>query len=249
MVDRVSRATAARRRSGLLVAGLVALVVLLVGALGFVVTQTGDDAEPATTEEVDPADTAPDDTEPEPTEPDVTEPVETPPSTGPPATGSVDGVDVHIEARGDVVAGCDLQATFERIGLAEGDDPVATADPVLNLCAALPVPEPVVASVGWQLDHSTISEGVARTFAVPADGNCINNGGAELDAGSYEVSFTDDAGGLSGVALFTVGAAMRSQDFVNDTGGDICTVDVAPITAGFYQPYLLPGASRSSMVR
>jgi hypothetical protein len=221
------------------VAGLVALVVLLVGALGFVVTQTGDDAGPATT--VEPEDTESDVTEPDVTEPDVTEPVETPPSTEVAASGSVDGVVVHLEARSDVVADADLQATFERLGLAEGTDPVASADPVLNLCAALPVPEPVIASVEWQLDQSTISEGAARAFSVPADGNCINNGGAELAPGSYEVSFTDDAGGVSSVALFTVGAAMRSQDFINDTGGDICTVDVAPTAAGFYQPYLLPG--------
>ena len=208
-----------KKRSGLLVAGLVAVVVLLVGALGFVLTQTGDDASPATTE--DPDDTEPDDTEPEdtqpaetdpePTDPVITEPVETPPSTEPAATGSVDGLIVHIEARGDVVEDADLQATLERIGLAEGDDPIATADPVLNLCAALPVPEPVVATVEWRLDNSIISEGAARPFAVPADGNCINNGGSELDSGSYEVSFTDDAGGVSGVALFTVGAATRAQ--------------------------------------
>ena len=236
-----------KKRSGLLVAGLVALVVLLVGALGFVVTQTGDDAEPATTEDPDdtepddtePADTQPAATDPEPTDPVITEPVESPPSTDPAATGSVDGVIVHIEARGDVVEDADLQATLQRIGLAEGDDPVATADPVLNLCAALPVSEPVVASVEWRLDNATISEGAARPFAVPADGNCINNGGAELDSGSYEVSFTDDAGGVSGVALFTVGVAIRAQDFLNDTGVDVCTVDVAPVTTGFYQPYEL----------
>ena len=231
-----------KKRSGLLVAGLVALVVLLVGALGFVVTQTGDDAEPVTTE--DPDDTEPDvtepaDTDPEPTDPVITEPVETPPPTQSAATGSVGGVVVHIEARGDVVADADLKATLERIGLAEGDDPIATADPVLNLCAALPVPEPVVASVEWKLDNSTISEGAARPFAVPADGNCINNGGAELADGSYEVSFTDDAGGVSSVALFTVGAASRAQDFVNDTGVDVCTVDVSPVSTGFYQPYQL----------
>ena len=230
------------KRTGLLVGGLVALVVLLVGALGFVVTQTGDDAEPVTTEEpddTDPEDTRPEDTEPEPTDPVITEPVETSPPTAPPTTGSVDGVVVHIEARGDVVDEADLQATLEQIGLSEGDDLIATADPVLNLCAALPVPEPVTATVEWRLDNSTVSEGAARPFAVPADGNCINNGGAELDAGSYEVSFTDDAGGLSSVALFTVGAVVRSQDFLNDTGGDVCSVDAAPVTTGFYQPYEL----------
>ncbi len=231
-----------KKRSGLLVAGLVALVVLLVGAVAFVVTQTGDDAEPATTDqpdETEPVDTRPEDTGPASTDPVITEPGDTSPPTQPPATGSVDGVLVHIEARGDVVDDADLQATLERIGLAEGDDPVATADPVLNLCAALPVPEPVTAAVEWTLDNVTISEGAARTFAVPADGNCINNGGAALDAGSYEVSFADEAGGVSGVALFTVGAALRSQDFLNDTGGDVCAVDVAPVTAGAYQFYRL----------
>jgi len=228
-----------KKKSGLLVAGLVAFVVLLVGALGFVVTQTGDDAEPATTEEPD--DSEPEDAEPPPTEPPPTEPPPTEPSpTSPPATGSVDGVFVHVEARGEVVADSELQAALEALGLAEGNNPVASADPVLNLCAALPVTEPVVASVEWRLDDSTISEGAPRTFSTPADGNCINNNGEPLDSGSYEVSFTDDAGGASTVALFTVGAAAVTQEFLNDTGDDLCLVDVAPLSVGFFQPFELP---------
>jgi hypothetical protein len=95
----------------------VVLVALLVGALGFVVTQTGDDAEPVTTGEAS----------------DDPEPVQTPPPTGPMATGSVDGAVVHLGAFGEVVDEADLQSTLERIGLTQRDDPVATADPVLNL--------------------------------------------------------------------------------------------------------------------
>lgn len=221
-----------QKLSGLLVAGLIALVVALVGALVFVVTQGDDDAEPVTTEEA-PVETAPETTEPVEAEPTP------PPTEVPPATGSVDGVFVHIEALGEVIADDDLQASLERIGLAEGDNPVSTTDPVLNLCAAVPVDEPVSAAVEWTLDSVTISEGAARTFTVPADGNCINNNGSPLANGSYEVSFTDDAGGLSSIALFTVGAATRTQLFLNDTGGDLCTVDVGPTSASFYQPFEL----------
>lgn len=245
-----------KKKSGLLVAGLIALVVALVGALGFVALQAGDDdvAEPETTDEEE--EEPEEDEEPEPTV-ETTEPVVTPPPTEATTTtdpvvadGSVDSLFVHVESFSEVIAEGDLDATLQRIGLAEGNNPVSAADSVLNLCAALPVDTPVSATVTWTLDNETLSEGAERVFATPADGNCINNSGEPLASGAYEVSFSDSAGAMSGVALFTVGAATVNQEFVNDTDTDLCAVELAPTAAGFYQSFevnggepLIPGDS------
>lgn len=233
-----------KKKNGLLVGGLIALVVALVGALGFVALQGGDDeADPVTTEE-------PEEEEPEPTTVETTEPVDTAPATEAATTttttsvvadGSVDGVFVHLEAFPEVIAEADLDATIQRIGLAEGNNPVSSADPVLNLCAALPVDTPVSATVTWTLDNETLSEGAERVFATPADGNCINNSGEPLTDGVYEVSFSDAAGARSGVALYTVGAATVTQEFLNDTDIDLCAVELAPSTAGFFQSFEVTG--------
>lgn len=234
-----------KKKSGLLVAGLIALVVALVGALGFVALQGGGDddgdAAPVTTEEEDRD-------EPEPTV-ETTEPVVTPAPTDAPTTtippvvadGSVDSLFVHVEAFPNVVAEADLDATIQRIGLAEGNNPVSSADPVLNLCAAIPVEMPVSATVSWTLDNAELSEGAERVFATPADGNCINNSGEPLASGAYEVSFSDADGAMSGVALFTVGAATVNQEFLNDTDADLCAVELAPTSAGFFQSFEVTG--------
>ncbi len=231
--------------------GLIALVVALVGALGFVALQGGDDeedAEPVTTEE--------EEEEPEPTV-ETTEPVVTPPPTEATTTvpevvadGTVDGLFVHVEAFPAVIADGDLDSTIQRIGLAEGNNPVSSVDPVLNLCAAIPVEMPVAATVTWSMDNETLSEGAERVFATPADGNCINNNGEPFANGSYEVSFTDADGSTSGVALFSIGVATVTQEFLNDTGADLCAVEIAPSTAGFFQSFeltsgepLVPGDS------
>jgi len=242
-----------KKKSGLLVAGLIALVVALVGALGFVALQAGgdDEAEPVTTE--DDRDERDDRDEPEETDVPVettviTEPVTTPPPTEATTTtttvvldGSVDGLFVHLESFPEVLAEDELDATIERIGLAEGNNPVSTADPVLNLCAAIPVDTPVAATVTWSLDNSTLSEGAERAFATPADGNCINNSGEPFADGVYEVSFSDAAGTMSGVALFTVGAETVNQEFLTDTDADMCAVELAPTAAGFFQSFEVNG--------
>lgn len=234
-----------KKKSGLLVAGLIALVVALVGALGFVALQSGDDgeAEPRTTED---GNDEPDITV-EPTT-TTTEPVTTPPPTDAPTTtapvvldGTVDGLFVHLESFPEVLAEGDLDATIQRIGLAEGNNPVSSADPVLNLCAAIPVDTPVAATVTWLLDNEPLSEGAERAFAMPSDGNCINNSGEPLASGAYEVSFTDSAGAMSGVALFTVGAETVNQEFLNDTDADLCAVELGPTAAGFYQSFEVNG--------
>ncbi len=223
-----------KKKSGLLVAGLIALVVALMGALTFVVTQIGGDDEGAD----DPPDTRPEDEE---DEPDDTQPPDTePPPTDPPTDGSVDGVFVRIDARTDMIPDEDIQATLAEIGLASGDNPVSTTDAVRNLCAALPIDEPASASAEWTRDSAPISSGVTRVLEAPADGNCINNNGEPLQDGAYEVSFTDNGGGMTTVALFTIGAATVTQSFTNDTEADLCTVDVGPTSAGFYQAFELP---------
>ena len=230
-----------KKKSGLLVGGLIALVVALVGALGFVALQSGgdDEADPVTTDEERKED------EPEPTV-ETTEPVVTPPPTEATTTtvvadGSVEGLFVHVEAFPEVIAEGELDATIQRIGLTDGNNPVSSADPVLNLCAALPVASPVSATVTWALDNASLSEGAARVFATPADGNCINNSGEPLASGAYEVSFSDSAGAMSGVALFTVGAATVNQEFLNDTESDLCAVELAPSAAGFFQSFEVNG--------
>jgi hypothetical protein len=229
-----------KKKSGLLVAGLVALVVALIGALTFVVTQIGGDDnkadDPPTTDE-EPEETEPEDTEPEDTEPEDT--VVTTVTTVDAANGSVDGVFVRIEARSELIAETDIAAALQQIGQKPDDNPVSTTDDVLNLCAAIPVETPVNAQVEWLRDNVAVSTGVSRLMESPADGNCINNNGEPLAAGSYEASFTDDAGGETTVALFTIGAATRTQSFINNTGQPLCSIDVSPTTAGFYQPFEL----------
>jgi hypothetical protein len=226
-----------KKRSGVLVAGLVALVVALIGALTFVVTQIGgDDSEADRDRDRDEEES--EDTEPEDTEPDETV-VSTVTDTVVAADGSVDGVFVRIEARSELIADADIQPALQQIGEKPDDNPVSTTDDVLNLCAAIPIDSPVNASVEWFRDNESVSTGVSRRMETPADGNCINNNGEPLAAGSYEVKFTDDAGGITTVALFTVGAGTRSQTFVNNTGQELCSIDVSPTTAGFYQSFEL----------
>lgn len=224
-----SEGDAKRKKNGLLVGGLAVLVTGLLGILAFVVIDGGDDDSSPTIGR-DEEDDDPDDTE----VPD-TEAVD----TAVPADGSVAGLFVRIEGLSAVVPGAELQTTLERIGQDSDENRVSTTDDVVNLCAAIPLEAPATASVEWRRDDEVVSSGAARRFETPADGNCINNNGAALDAGSYEVSFTDDAGGETRVALFTVGAPSRTQTFVNDTGIDICSIDVGPSSAGFFQAFEL----------
>jgi hypothetical protein len=126
-----------KKKNGLLVAGLVALVVALVGALAFVVTQIGGDdtaEDPPTTEEEE---EEPEDTEPEDTEPDDT--VASSTTSEPLASGTVDGLFVKVEPSAVLIADADIQSTLQRIGAQTDDNPVSTTDDVLNLCAAVPV--------------------------------------------------------------------------------------------------------------
>ncbi|MFK7917708.1 MAG: hypothetical protein AB8G14_06495 [Ilumatobacter sp.] len=237
-----------KKKNGLLIGGLIALVLLLVGALGFVFTQTGGDADdadaPAFSVDLDlddtPLDTVPVLTLPE-TTTTTTTTTSTTTSTTVLANGTVDAVFVRVEAFPAVLSDAELGTTLERVGLADGNNPVSTPDPVLNLCAALPVESPVAATVSWTVDNASLSDGAERVLASPADGNCINNSGEPLAAGAYEVSFTDAAGNMSGVALFTVGAATVEQEFVNDTGIDLCAVELAPSSAGFFQSFEVVG--------
>lgn len=216
---------------------LVALGVVIAGTIGFVVTRP-DDSEPPTSNASGPevTTTEPGTTLPESTTTEsTTEPtIGSTTTTVATATGSVDGVSVQLDARADIVADGDLDATLERIGLSSVANPISTAEPVVNLCAAVAVDEPVNARVEWTLDMRTILESPTRQLATPADGGCINNEGDPLDDGVYEVFFTD-AGGESLVAAFVVGAITRPQDFLNDTGVDVCFVDVAPVAASCYQ--------------
>jgi hypothetical protein len=46
---------------------------------------------------------------------------------------------------------------------------------------------------------------------------------------------------MSGVALFTVGASTVNQEFLNDTDADLCSVELAPTAAGFFQPFEVNG--------
>lgn len=229
------------KKKGTVITLLIALVVVIAGTIGFVVTRP-DDNEPASSDDVpgnstvDTGSTVTESTVPDQTSTTSTTPTSTT-TTVPTATGSVDGVVVHIDARAALVDDAELDSTLQRIGLSTGDNPVSTPEPVVNLCAAIAIDEPVNARVEWSRDGATVLENPTRPFAVPADGNCINNNGDPLENGSYEVFFTDDAGGQSRIALFTVGAATRSQVFLNDTGLDICFIDLSPSVAGFYQSF------------
>lgn len=238
-----------KKKNGLLLGGLVALVVLLLGALGFVVTQTGGDdddtASPVLSIDLDdnPLDTVPVLTvaETTTTTTTTTSTTTTTTTTTPPLDGSVDGVFVRVEAFTAVLGDDEVIATLERVGLGEGNNPVSMVGPVFNLCAAIPVDAPVSASVAWFLQDEPLFDTGDRVLATPADGSCINNGGEPLGDGAYEVSFTDAAGSTSGVALFTVGADTVEQEFVNDTGIDLCAVELAPSQAGFFQSFELVG--------
>ena len=240
----------------MLVGGLIALIVALLGGLGFVLLQGGDD-----TTADDPPDTREEDEEEEEDEPEVTDPpvtdppVTEPPVTDPPVTdppvsdppepdGSVQNIFVRVEAFDALVADEDLTPTFQELATREGDNPVATTDDVINLCAAMPLDADVNASVEWVRDGTTVLAGDPIDLFAPGDGACLNNSGDPLVAGSYEVSFTDAAGAMSGVALFTVGSETVTQTFVNDTGVEVCSVDAGPTPAGFYQTFeLASGAS------
>jgi hypothetical protein len=220
-----------KKRRGLLIAGFIGLAAVLLGAVAFVATQIGGDVDEASEP------TITDEDEPDETDPEVTEPpIE---STVVQADGSVDGLFERLEARSSLVADADVQATLQEIGQESGENPVSTVDEVLSLCAAIPIATPVNARVEWLRDNESVSAGVSRRMEMPADGNCINNNGAPIEPGAYEVSFTDDAGGETTIALFTIGAPTRSQSFVNDTGQPVCSVEVSPTTAGFFQPFEL----------
>jgi hypothetical protein len=231
-----------KKKSGQLAAGLVALVVALADGLGFVLTQTGGD------EETDEWSTTQGQNEPSTTEPVVTDPVVPGITAVPDMTtttaliGSVGDPFTRIEAHAEVIPDEQLITALEQLGLAEGDNPVSTADAVLNLCVTIAVDAPVAARVSWAHDSIAVVDGPSRSFSSPADGNCINNNGEPLADGAYEAFFTDVADGESGVALFAVGAVTREQEFLNDSDIELCSVDLGPVTSGFYQTFELTTA-------
>lgn len=160
-----------------------------------------------------------------------------PVTDGDAADGSVENAPLNLEALGELIPDADLDGVLQRIGLDEGSAAVAATGPVLNLCAALAIDEPTSVRVEWTRDGSTIVQTPARLLTAPADGHCINNTGEPFASGSYEVSFIDTAGDRSGFALFTVGAAVRSQSLLNDTGRSVCSIELSPLTAGFFQSF------------
>jgi len=224
---------ASRPKKPFVIAGAAVVGAMLVGG-GLWVALGGDDESeaepPVTTEDPSEADV-------ETTIPVLVE--STVPATTVVVDGSIDGEFVRMDWFDAVISDADIATTLTDLGMRESDNPVATTSDVLNLCAAVPTSSPTNATVEWALDGEPVSTGAMRVLETPADGNCINNSGEPLAPGSYEASFTDDGGGETSVALFTIGSETVTQAFVNDTPTDVCTVDVGPTSAGFYQPFEL----------
>ncbi len=224
------------RSGGLLVAALVAVVLVLGGAIAFVLSQGDGDADgpQVTTGSTD----APGPTDgPEPTTPvtvDVTtvpDVVVEPTTTAAPAPGSVGSQDVAIVALAEVLDETQRVATIEELLASTDTQPISSSDEINTLCAGVFVLEPVEASAVWYRDGIEIQNSDSQRLEIAAAGHCIDGGGAPLAPGTYEVEFVDVRDNISSKEAFTVGAATVDQVIVNDSGAPICEFDVAPAVA------------------
>lgn len=230
---------------GLLVAALVAVVVALGGALAFVATQGGGgDAEGptissgSTSVSEQPGSSAPElTTASETSTPESESSVVEPTTTAEPAPGTVGSQSVSIEAVGEMLDEAQRATRLEALLASSDGLPISTIDDVLTLCAGVVALEPVEASALWSLDGVEIqNSGLQRLEPISA-GHCIDEGGAPLASGTYEVRFVDARENTSFTGSFTVGAETVEQVLANDTGVSICEFDVAPTAASFFSVF------------
>jgi hypothetical protein len=102
----------------------------------------------------------------------------------------------------------------------------------------------------WERNGEEVDSTNLSTVGQPGFGDClVGDGGAPLEEGAYQFIVADRDGTDSAPGTFVIGAVPLDQVFVNDTGQDVCTLRLAPSSAGRYDAYdfrsapLAPGAS------
>ncbi|MEM9041059.1 MAG: hypothetical protein AAGD33_14265 [Actinomycetota bacterium] len=237
-------------KRGVIIGSAIGAGVIAVGAIvGLTVFGDDDesDAGPRTTLESE----APETTEPEPTAAPTTEPsVSVEPTTtvtdstttteAPPTTQAGDptalvGAAVRFATFDVVLDEAQTQQVLLELGSSTDVLVAQTPNPV-QLCAGLANPAPLSVSVLWELDGQPIREVPSSELTAPSGGDCLADA-AGLATGSYQVLFTAMNGTEAPIVTFTVGVEPATQSFVNDTGQDLCSLEIAPTTTGYFEPF------------
>jgi hypothetical protein len=141
-----------------------------------------------------------------------------------------------------------VQSTVDELLASGGRHDVALPGIVATLCATVELSGPIEVSGRWEHDGDEVDETGLVLRSAPGFGDCIDNGGEPLEAGSYQFVATDADGTDSAVGTFVVDAARMNQRFVNNGEDPVCAIFVAPTTAGFYEDFVFsnplpPGAT------
>lgn len=237
-------------KRGVIIGSAIGAGVIAVGAIIGLTVLGGDDdpdAAPTTIESAEP-----DSTTPEPTAAPTTEPVvsveptttvadstttttEAPPTTRAGDPSALVGAAVRFATFDVALDDAEMQQVL--LGLGSSTDVVVAQLPrPVQLCAGLTNPAPLDVSVLWELDGQPIREVPALELTSPSGGDCLTDT-AGLAEGSYQVLFTAMNGTEAPIVTFTVGAEPTTQTFVNDVGLDVCSLEIAPTTTGYFEPY------------
>jgi hypothetical protein len=141
-----------------------------------------------------------------------------------------------------------VQTTVDQLLASGGRHDVALPGTVATLCATVELAGPIEVSGRWERDGQEISETGLVLRNAPGFGDCIDNDGDPLEAGTYQFVATDAEGTDSAAAGFVVDAVRIDQQFVNSGDDPVCAIFVAPTNAGFFEDYVFapplpPGAA------
>ncbi|MFK8026330.1 MAG: hypothetical protein AB8G26_20415 [Ilumatobacter sp.] len=240
-------------KNGILIGGLVIVVLAIAGGLALLLTRGGDDEVATVDSTLAPATTAVEAPEPEPEPaPTTTAAPETtttaaPSTTAPPVTDTIDfdgefvflrPVLATVEPGGEEIIVESINASPETF--------VSTTDDVFAICAGLPVSGAVDAEIVWSLDSTELARIPAQRYEAGSAGGCFIDS-VPLGAGTYEVNLVN-ADFEAVPANITLGFPERLQQFVNDTGADVCRVDLVESTASTFElfeanPPIVPGGT------
>ncbi len=122
--------------------------------------------------------------------------------------------------------------------LASGRHDVAAKSPVLTICAAVRMDQPLALKGRWERDGRRVAiTGETRRDA-PGFGECLSDDGAPLEEGSYQFIAVDADGRESAAGGIVIGAAVVDEQLVNDGDTDVCAVRIAPATSRYFEVYL-----------
>ncbi|MET0577717.1 MAG: hypothetical protein ABW122_03605, partial [Ilumatobacteraceae bacterium] len=129
---------------------------------------------------------------------------------------------------------------------------VASDKSVSALCAVVVLTVPLDAKGRWERDGRRVNESALELRNPPGYGECVGNGDAALEDGSYQYIATDADGAESAAAGFVVGATPVDQVFTNGGPTPICSVRIAPTPSRYFEVYVLAtpmGSGELTVVR